>query len=84
MILAPMRSYLVPAKQGIKYQTSIRQLIARKGVALLHRACVWRPGLAQVRKIRIVVRPVRRAECVLRTDERCGRMGKIIVHLKWM
>ena len=43
-----MRSYLVPAKQSIKDQTSIGQLIPRKGVGLLHRAYIWRPGLIPV------------------------------------
>ena len=80
MILLLVGCYLVTAKESIKYQTRIRQLIAWKGISLLHRTCIWRPGLAQVWIIRIVVGPVCCAECILRTNECPRRMSKVIVH----
>lgn len=83
MIVVLMEYYLIPAKQGVEHQTSIWQLVAWKGITLLHGTCIWRPGLAQVGIIRIVVGPVCCAECVFRTDECRGRMSKIIVHFGW-
>ncbi len=63
-------SNLFAPEQGVEYETSIGECVARDRVRLLHTACIRRSSLAHVWVANVVIGPITRTILVIRADVR--------------
>ena len=73
------RPNLLAPKQGVEYETGVRQRVARDRVHLLHTASVGHTSLSHVWVTNVVIGPISPTILVFRANVRGWRVRKVVI-----